>query len=73
MQAGYDLVYVYAGHSFGGIEHFLSPRLNQRTDEYGGNARNRMRLLREILEDTREVADGRAAVACRITVEEGLG
>ena len=32
-----------------------------------------MRLLREILEDTREVADGRAAVACRIAVDELLG
>jgi dimethylamine/trimethylamine dehydrogenase len=73
MRAGYDLVYVYAGHSFGGIEHFLSPRFNQRTDEYGGSARNRMRLLREILEDTLEVADGRTAVACRISVEEGRG
>ncbi len=73
MRAGYDLLYVYAGHSFGGIEHFLSPRYNQRTDEYGGSARNRMRLLREILEDTREAADGRAAVACRISVDEGLG
>jgi dimethylamine/trimethylamine dehydrogenase len=73
MKAGYDLVYVYAGHSFGGIEHFLSPRFNHRTDEYGGNARNRMRLLRELLEDTREAAGGRVAVACRISVEEGLG
>jgi len=73
MTAGYDLVYVYAGHSFGGIEHFLSPRFNQRADEYGGNARNRMRLLREILEDSIEVADTRVAVACRITVEEGRG
>jgi dimethylamine/trimethylamine dehydrogenase len=73
MQAGYDLIYVYAGHSFGGIEHFLSPRFNQRTDEYGGNARNRMRLLREILEDTREAAAGHAAVACRITVAEEHG
>ena len=73
MQVGYDLIYVYAGHSFGGIEHFLSPRFNQRTDSYGGSALNRMRLLREILEDTREVTDGRAAVACRITVEEGRG
>ncbi len=72
MTAGYDLVYVYAGHSFGGIEYFLSPRFNQRTDEYGGSTRNRMRLLREILEDTLEVADGRVAVACRISVEEGL-
>jgi dimethylamine/trimethylamine dehydrogenase len=73
MKAGYDLVYVYAGHSFGGIEHFLSPRFNQRADEYGGSARNRMRLLREILEDSLEAADSRVAVACRITVEEGRG
>jgi len=73
MKAGYDLVYVYAGHSFGGIEHFLSPRFNQRTDEYGGSARNRMRLLGEILEDSLEAADTRVAVACRITVEEGRG
>ena len=73
LRAGYDLVYVYAGHSFGGIEHFLSPRYNQRTDEYGGSALNRMRLLREILEDTVETAGGRAAVACRISVEEGHG
>ncbi len=71
--AGYDLVYVYAAHSFGGIEYFLSPRFNQRTDEYGGSAANRMRLLREILHDTLEVADGRAAVACRISVAEGEG
>jgi dimethylamine/trimethylamine dehydrogenase len=70
---GYDLIYVYAGHGFGGIEHFLSPRFNQRTDEYGGSARNRMRLLREILQDTLEAAGGRAAVACRISVDEGLG
>ncbi len=73
MKAGYDLIYVYAGHSFGGIEHFLSPRFNQRTDEYGGSARNRMRLLREILQDTLEATGGRAAVACRISVDEGLG
>jgi dimethylamine/trimethylamine dehydrogenase len=73
MSAGYDLVYVYAGHSFGGIEHFLSPRFNQRTDEYGGSAKNRMRLLKEILEDSLEAADSRVAVACRITVEEGRG
>jgi dimethylamine/trimethylamine dehydrogenase len=36
LQAGYDIVYVYAGHALGGIHHFLSPRYNQRADEYGG-------------------------------------
>ncbi|HTG48581.1 MAG TPA: FAD-dependent oxidoreductase [Actinomycetota bacterium] len=73
LRAGFDLVYVYAGHAFGGIHHFLSKRYNDRTDEYGGSVENRGRLLREILEDTREQADGRAAVACRITVDELLG
>jgi dimethylamine/trimethylamine dehydrogenase len=73
LQAGYDLVYVYSGHALGGIHHFLSRRYNDRTDAYGGSSENRMRLLREILEDTRKEADGRAAVACRITVDELLG
>jgi dimethylamine/trimethylamine dehydrogenase len=73
LTAGYDLVYVYAGHALGGIHHFLSPRYNDRTDEYGGSIENRMRLLREVLEDTVEEVGGQAAVACRITVDELLG
>lgn len=73
LEVGYDIVYVYAGHALGGIHHFLSPRYNQRTDEYGGSALNRMRLLREILEDTQEEVAGRGAVACRLTIDELLG
>lgn len=73
LQAEYDIVYVYAGHAIGGLHHFLSRRYNNRTDEYGGSLENRARLLREILEDTREMCDGKAAVACRITVDELLG
>ena len=73
LDAGYDLVYVYAGHAFGGIHHFLSPRYNQRTDIYGGPIENRARLLREMLEDTREECEGKAAVGCRITVDELRG
>lgn len=74
LEAGFDLVYVYAGHGLTGMQHFLSPLTNQRSDEYGGSLANRARLLREVLEDTREVCDGRAAVACRLGVgETGLG
>jgi dimethylamine/trimethylamine dehydrogenase len=73
LSAGYDLVYAYAGHSLGGLHHFLSRRYNDRTDEYGGSLANRARLLGEILADTREAAEGRAAVACRITVDELIG
>jgi len=73
LEAGFDLVYVYAAHALGGIHHFLSRRYNDRTDEYGGSVENRTRLLREILEDTLEEVGGRAAVACRISVDELLG
>ena len=73
LQAGYDIVYVYAGHALGGLHHFLSRRYNNRTDEYGGSLANRVRFLREVLEDTLEEADGKAAVACRITINELLG
>lgn len=73
LQAEYDIIYVYAGHAIGGLHHFLSRRYNNRTDEYGGSIENRARLLREILEDTREMCDGKAAVACRISVDELLG
>ncbi|WP_020501422.1 NAD(P)-binding protein [Sciscionella marina] len=70
LRAGFDLVYVYAGHGLTNLHQFLSPRYNQRSDEYGGGITNRMRLLREVLEDTRELCAGRAAVACRLGVGE---
>src|ERR671934_594707 len=73
LEAGYDLVYVYAAHGLTVIQHFLSRRSNDRTDEYGGSLENRARLLREMLEDTLEETDGRAAVACRLCVDELVG
>jgi dimethylamine/trimethylamine dehydrogenase len=73
MRAGYDLVYVYAGHGMTTLQHFLSRRFNTRTDAYGGSLENRARLLREVLEDTRELTAGRVAVACRLCVDELAG
>jgi dimethylamine/trimethylamine dehydrogenase len=73
LRAGYDLVYVYAGHGLSTLQHFLSRRYNDRADEYGGTVANRARLLREVLEDTIDAVAGRAAVACRICVDEQLG
>ncbi len=73
IRAGYDLVYVYAGHALATLQTFLSRRFNTRTDAYGGSLENRARLLREVLEDTLELAEGRVAVACRICVDELVG
>ena len=71
--AGYDLVYVYCGHNLSVLQHFLSRRFNERTDEYGGSLVNRARLLAEVLADTRDECEGRAAVACRLTMDELVG
>jgi dimethylamine/trimethylamine dehydrogenase len=73
LRAGYDVVYVYAAHGLTTLQHFLSRRYNLRDDEYGGPLENRARLLREVLEDTLEECEGRAAVACRLVVDELLG
>jgi dimethylamine/trimethylamine dehydrogenase len=69
IRAGYDIVYVYAGHDYLPFQ-FLSPRTNRRTDEYGGSTENRTRLLREMIEVTREATRGKAAVAVRMAVDE---
>jgi dimethylamine/trimethylamine dehydrogenase len=70
--AGFDIVYVYAGMGYLPYE-FLLPEWNQRTDAYGGPVRNRVRLVRELLEVTREAVGGECAVALRISLEELRG
>ena len=71
--AGFDIIYVYAGHDMTTLMHFLSPSRNTRTDEYGGSIENRTRLLREVLEDTKEAVGDSCAVAIRLAVDELLG
>lgn len=72
-RAGYDIVYVYASHNLSLPMHFLARRYNQRTDEYGGALENRVRLLREVLEDTKDAIGDTCAVAIRFSVDELLG
>lgn len=73
MRAGMDIVYVYAAHDLSLAMHFLQRRRNQRTDEYGGSLENRVRLLREVLIDTKEAVGHRCGVALRFATEELLG
>jgi dimethylamine/trimethylamine dehydrogenase len=71
--AGFDIVYCYAGHGLSLAMHFLSRRFNDRSDEYGGSLANRVRFLRELIEDTKEAVGDRCAVAVRLAVDELLG
>ena len=72
LTAGFDILYVYAGMGYLPYE-FLLPEYNYRNDAYGGSIGNRVRLVRELLEVTREAAGGTCAVALRISLEELRG
>lgn len=52
--AGFDLVELHAAHGYG-LNQWLSPITNQRTDEYGGSLQNRTRLLLEIVSDIKKL------------------
>ena len=71
VKAGFDIVYVYANHDYL-LNNFLSSKLNTRDDEYGGSPLNRVRLVREVIEDTKAVVGHRCAVAVRYSVPAQL-
>ncbi|GAB4452647.1 MAG: NAD(P)-binding protein [Anaerolineales bacterium] len=72
-RAGFDIVYCYAGHGMTAAMQFIVRRYNDRTDEYGGSLENRVRFLRELIEDTKEAVGDTCAVAVRFAVDELLG
>ncbi|WP_306116036.1 MULTISPECIES: FAD-dependent oxidoreductase [unclassified Roseovarius] len=71
-EAGFDVVYVYATHGYL-LSNFLNPRINDRSDEYGGSLENRVRLVRELIEDAKEAVGDRCAVAVRFSADEEIG
>jgi dimethylamine/trimethylamine dehydrogenase len=71
-EAGFDIVYIYATHKYL-LSHFLSPQNNHRTDEYGGSLENRVRLVRELIEETKDAIGDRCAVAVRMAADDGAG
>jgi len=50
---GFDGVQLHAAHG-GLLSRFLSPYSNRRTDEYGGSARNRARIVTEVVRQAKE-------------------
>ncbi len=72
-RAGFDILCLYGAHGFGVIQHFLSPRYNQRTDEYGGSLENRSRLLKELISDARDEVGDTCAIAVRLSLDEMVG
>ena len=66
VRIGFDAIELHMAHGY--LAHsFMSPLSNQRTDQYGGSAENRMRFPREIAEAVRQVVPRAIALGARIT------
>ncbi|MFT4826681.1 MAG: 2,4-dienoyl-CoA reductase (NADPH2) [Halioglobus sp.] len=69
MASGFDAIEIHGGHGYI-ISEFLSPRTNNRDDEYGGSLANRARLLLRIIESVREAVGLDMALWCKLDSEE---
>jgi len=67
MNAGLDGVEIVASHGYL-PDQFLNPRVNHRSDEYGGDLDGRLRFLRECIATIRE-AIGDKVIGMRICVD----
>lgn len=65
-KAGVDAVEISCSAGYL-LTQFLSPLVNQRTDEYGGSRENRMRFPREVIKKVREYVGSDYPVILRIS------
>lgn len=70
-QAGFDGVELHAAHGYL-LSQFLSPHLNQRTDEYGDTVENRARIILEIVEEVRDVVGEDYPLFVKLNSSDGV-
>jgi len=70
-EAGFDSIEVHLGHNYL-LSAFLSPKLNTRTDQYGGSVEDRSRFPRQVLADVRQAAGDHMAVTAKLNMADGV-
>lgn len=67
--AGFDMVEVHCANMHG-LNAFLTPLLNKRTDAYGGSLENRCRILFEIIENIQNKCGRNFPLSVRVNAED---
>ena len=70
-QAGWDGVQLHGAHGYL-LSSFLSPYTNKRTDSYGGSLENRVRIIKEIVEQTRLVVGEDFPILIRVNATDNV-
>jgi len=71
-EAGLDGVELMGTHGFL-IEQFLSPRTNDRSDEYGGSEENRLQFILEVVDAVRAAVGSDFTVGIRVSGDQFQG
>ncbi len=69
---GFDFIEIHGAHAYL-INEFLTPRYNQRTDEYGGPFENRIRFLLEVVREVRKRVGAKTPVGVRLGGDDFIG
>jgi 2,4-dienoyl-CoA reductase-like NADH-dependent reductase (Old Yellow Enzyme family) len=69
--AGFDAIEVHIGHGYL-LSAFLSPKLNKRTDEFGGSLENRARFSLDVVRAVRAAVGRDVAVTAKINMADGV-
>jgi 2,4-dienoyl-CoA reductase-like NADH-dependent reductase (Old Yellow Enzyme family) len=69
--AGFDAIEIHLGHGYL-LSAFLSPRLNKRTDEWGGSLENRARFPLDVVRAVRDAVGREIAVTAKVNMTDGV-
>jgi 2,4-dienoyl-CoA reductase-like NADH-dependent reductase (Old Yellow Enzyme family) len=70
-EAGFDAVEIHLGHGYL-LSSFLSPKLNTRSDQWGGSLENRARFPRQVLRAIREALGNSIAITAKLNMADGV-
>jgi 2,4-dienoyl-CoA reductase-like NADH-dependent reductase (Old Yellow Enzyme family) len=69
--AGFDSLEIHLGHNYL-LSAFLSPKLNRRTDRWGGSLENRARFPRQVVAAVRQAVGPSVAVTAKLNMADGV-
>jgi 2,4-dienoyl-CoA reductase-like NADH-dependent reductase (Old Yellow Enzyme family)/thioredoxin reductase len=71
LQAGFDGVMIHGATGYL-VAEFLSPLINKRTDEYGGDIKGRAKFALELVDVTRKIVGPDYPIIFRLTADEKI-
>lgn len=70
-EAGFDMLELHCAHGYL-LNTFLSPKTNQRTDEYGGDIENRLKFPLEVFDAVRSAWPDEKPISVRISATDWI-